>query len=395
MRGPPQLPDPAALLLEPAALPVLAAAMEAAHLPFERRAGALGGLGPPALVRAALIQADLRQRARAKMPFADRLLLTRTALEQATPWPVAVERAARWPLPASARVVDLGAGLGLDALAFACAGRPVTAVERDPLLAELLRRNAAALGVADGLHVREGDARTLEIEAVGAFLDPDRRPAGRRTRDVAAFEPPAGAWPALLAGRAVAMVKVGPVLARGLPTDVPMEVVSLDGEVRERRLLHAGFAGAPPLRALALPSGASIEGPGAPWPAPRAPAAGAWVLDPDPAVTVAGLVGDLCLRDGLAPIHPQIAYLLAEAPVPRAPGTWLAIDAVLPPDARALDAWLAAHDVGRVEIRCRGVSDGAPAWRRRLHPRGAGAATLLFTRGPDDRWVALASLRSA
>ena len=175
----------------------------------------------------------------------------------------------------------------------------------------------------------------------------------------------------------------------------PAEVVSLDGEARERRVLWHGFDGAPPRRALALPGGASVVGTGAAWPAPRAPRVGDWLLDPDVSVTLAGLVGELCATYGLAPIHARIAYLVGAAPDPRAPGTWLRVEALLPPDARTLDAWLAEHEVGQLEIRCRGVADDASAWRRRLHPRGAHAATLVFTRGPDDRWLTLAARRGA
>lgn len=370
-------------------------AVRAAHatlaLPAHRRPGTLRGTGTAEEVRAALRQAVLQERARSKTPHAERLLFTREALEQATPWAVAEERARRWPLPAEARVVDLGAGIGFDALALATAGRCVLAVERDPVRARLLVANVEALGLGDKVEVVEGDTSGRTFDAAGAFLDPDRRATGRRTRDPGRFEPPAQRWEPLLAGYAAAIVKAPPADHPGLPEGVPFEVVSLGGEARERRLLWRGFDGAPPRRALALPSGASVSGPGRDWPAPRAPREGLWLLDPDPAVTLAGLVGDLCARDGLAPVHARIAYLVGEARAAGAPGTWMRIDAVLAPEARALNAWLAAEDVGRVEVRCRGVSDDAEAWRKRLKPGGTRAGTLVFTRGPDDRWVALAS----
>jgi hypothetical protein len=110
-------------------------------------------------------------------------------------------------------------------------------------------------------------------------------------------------------------------------------------------------------------------------------------------VTLAGLVGETCERFGLRPLHARIAYLLGEAPSAGAPGTWLHVEAVLPPEGRALDAWLADQDVGQVEIRCRGVADDAAAWRRRIRPSGRGSATLVFTRAPDERWIALAARR--
>jgi hypothetical protein len=119
---------------------------------------------------------------------------------------------------------------------------------------------------------------------------------------------------------------------------------------------------------------------------------GDWLLDPDAAVTVAGLVGDLALRDLLRPVHPRIAYLVAEAPKERAPGHWMCVDARLPPKAKAIQRWLDAHEVGDLTIRKRGVKEPVSDWRRRLRPRGKGAATLVLTRDLEDRWVAYGCL---
>ena len=47
-----------------------------------------------------------------------------------------------------------------------------------------------------------------------------------------------------------------------------------------------------PRRALMLPAGTALEGVGRPWPPPRAPEPGDFLLDPDRAVVVAGLVGE-------------------------------------------------------------------------------------------------------
>jgi hypothetical protein len=57
-----------------------------------------------------------------------------------------------------------------------------------------------------------------------------------------------------------------------------------------------------------------------------------------------------------------------------------------------MNAWLKAEGVGEVVVKTRGVADDAAAWRRRLAPRGPNAGTLAVTRGPDDRWIALAAL---
>src|SRR5258705_9782488 len=155
---------------------------------------------PPDLAAAALTQAMLRRRAVAKFGAdADRLLFTRTGLEQATRSVVADRRAARLAAAGVRRIADLGCGIGADAIAFARAGIRVLAVEADPDTAALARANLAALGLdAD---VMCGDATAADLSDVDAvFCDPARRSNGRRVFDPAAFSPP-WAFVESLAGR--------------------------------------------------------------------------------------------------------------------------------------------------------------------------------------------------
>jgi hypothetical protein len=353
------------------------------------------GLGSPDEIRLALQQDALRRRAAPRCPHADRLLFTHDALEQATAWAVAEERARRWPDPPDVPLADLGAGVGLDALAAALAGRPVVAYERDPARACLLAHNARALDVADLVEVREADLREAAPEGRLAFLDPDRRPEGRRTRDPSAFEPPAEDWGALLARFDRALVKLPPHGAREVGGDAPIEVVSLDGHARERRLFVGDWGPLPPLRALRLPGGAHVEGAGLPWPEPVEVEHGAWLLDPDVSVTAAGLVGDLARRDGLRPAHPEVPYLVAEAPVPAAPGHWMRVDAILTAKPKVLNRWLRDRSVGNLTIRKRGIEAKAAEWRKKLRPKGKGSGTLVFTRSLRDRWVVYGCLESA
>ena len=369
---------------------LLAAAREVRALDPLQRRGAMATQADPAALRAVLAQDDLRRSAAATWPEAERLLLTRAGLEQATAWPVARERAGRWPLEASTGLVDLGAGLGADALATAMGGRPVEAWEEDEVRAALLDHNARALGLEGLVRVRRGDVLAAAPTGRLAFFDPDRRPGDRRTRAPEDFRPKLSTWEALLAPFEAWMVKLPPVVAgEGLPPG-PIEVVSLGGRLRERRLLGgAPFAEAAPRAALALPQGERVDGEGVGWPAAVDVEVGAWLLDPDASVTVADLVGDLARREGLAPAHPRIAYLVGPGPA-RAPGHWVRVEAVLPARAAAINRWLAEADVGQLTLRSRGLADPVASWRRRLKARGQGAATVVLTRDRRDRWVAYA-----
>jgi len=358
----------------------------------------LDRLGTGEEARAVLSMDDLRMRAAAKTPLADVLLFTKDALEQATPAPVADDRARRFA--PFAVVADLGASVGFDTIALALAGRAVIAVERDPVRVACLRHNVAAAGVADRVRVVEGDFLADPPAAEAAFLDPDRRPDGRRTRDPERFEPPPATWVDLAARYRGLLLKLPPVLEDDPgagPPPIPTEWVSLDGEMKETRRGFGALAQTVPRRAVLLPAGTIVEGEGRPWPAPRAPLIGDVLVDPDPALVVSRLLGDVALAHDARPVHPRIAYLLASAEAARglAPyGTLLPIHGVGTASPADLARLLDAFDVGRVDIRTRGVEDPPDAWRRRLRLHGARAATLVITRGPDDRYLSVLSLSS-
>ncbi len=381
---PPMDLDDARFLAADGGFRLLEAARTTRELPAHRRAGALAECGTPDQVRLALQQDDLRVKALARCPHAERLLFTPEALEQATAWPVAEERATRWHAGPDEPLHDLGAGIGMDSLATALRGRPVVAYEQDPVRATLLAHNARALDLA--VDVRTADLRAEKPGGALALLDPDRRPGGRRTRDRDAFEPPRDTWAAITSRFERAMIKLPPTATDEAEAH-PFEVVSLHGRARERRLFTEGWA-LPPRRALALPSGRSVEGAGARWPDPVDVKEGDWILDPDTSVVLAGLVGDLALRDGLQPVHPEIAYLVGAAPNDTAPGHWVRVDAVLSPHPKKLKAWLRAHAVGNLTIRKRGVATSVEKWRRLIQPKGKNAATLVIARDVRDRWVA-------
>jgi len=85
-------------LLEPLGQEALRTAVELAprEEDYLRHFQALSRRDAPELARAALEVAIQRGKAAVKFPFADRLYFTREALEQASPWEVAIYRAGRF-----------------------------------------------------------------------------------------------------------------------------------------------------------------------------------------------------------------------------------------------------------------------------------------------------------
>lgn len=125
----------------------------------------------------------------------------------------AVLLAAATPALPGERALELGTGVGTAALCLACRveGLAVTALERDPWLADLARRNAARNGLADRARILEADATApLPEHLAGAhdhvfanppFNDPRSTQAldPRKAGSLAAGDGAIGAWTATAA----------------------------------------------------------------------------------------------------------------------------------------------------------------------------------------------------
>jgi hypothetical protein len=116
---------------------------------------------------------------------------------------------------------------------------------------------------------------------------------------------------------------------------------------------------------------------------------GSYLLDPNPAVTRAGLVAELARRLDAWQIDPMIAFLSAEAPMHTPFGRCLRVLEDAPWREKDLATLLRAHDVGSLDIRRRGLAGDVEALRRRLKPTGTRPATLIMTRFTDRPWALL------
>ncbi len=120
-------------------------------------------------------QVKYLQRARRKLPqmYAARCIIPPRAFEQCS----SEESARRKPISGDS-VLDLTCGLGVDAMALSRRFRRVVAVERDEVLAEVVRYNMTLLGV-DNVEVVTSSAEeyvaTTEEHFDWVFADPDRR----------------------------------------------------------------------------------------------------------------------------------------------------------------------------------------------------------------------------
>lgn len=362
------------------------------------------------LVAAALTQVRLRRRAEAKFGSdAGRMYFTQAGLEQSTRASVAAHRARRFAsgLPAGARVLELGCGIGADLMARSRVGLTGDGVERDPLTAEVARANVTAFGL-DGLaRVRVGDALEEDPDGYAAvFADPGRRTARGRVFDPRSYEPPLDAVLGL-AGRApAACVKVAPGIPHeAVPAGAEAEWVSVAGDVKEAALWLGGLAGDVGRRATLLPSGTPSGDPSGAEAVTLVPAGlgdpdvrpwGRYLYEPDGAVIRAHLVAEVAALVGGGLADPHIAYVTSDELRPTPFASAYEIDDVLPFSVKRLKAELRRRGTGVLTVKKRGSAVDVDRLRRDLgfggRRAGYGAAetTVVVTRVGRDPVALLA-----
>jgi hypothetical protein len=373
---------------------------------------------PAHLVALAMTQQELRQVAAAKFSRAADMLFTRAGYEQASSETVAAYRVGR--LRQAARVADLCCGIGGDLIALAASSH-VLAVDRDGTHARLARHNAAVYGRADQVTVQVADARAVSLDGIDAvFIDPARRsgpaaasaaPSGGTAQryQVGACEPPLD-WCARLTRQVKAVgIKAAPGLQEDLiPKGWEAEFIAVARDLKEAVLWSPALATAPvkelsgtgagypsgPRRATVLESAPPGQPalrytltakPGEPVPL-REP--GEYLLDPNPAVTRAGLVEDLARALGrdLAKIDPRIAFLTSDRPATTPFARTLRVLESAPWNEREFARRLRDLDIGAVDIRRRGLAGDVDQIRRRLKLAGSNRATVVITRVNDKPW---------
>ena len=369
---------------------------------------------PADLVALATAQQDLRHAAGAKFSRAADMLFTRAGYEQSSSEAIARYRAARLTGALGrgyARVADLCCGIGGDLVALAACTQ-VLAVDRDDTHARLALHNAAVYDEADRVAAVVADVRDVPLTGIDAvFIDPARRSgpgtasAGDARRFRAGLSEPPLDWCAHLTETVRAVcVKAAPGIPEELiPPGWEAEFIAEGRDLKEAVLWSPALAPPPsqdssaPRRATVLTSTAPgqpahaatlLPHPGDPLPL-REP--GEYLLDPNPAVTRAGLVEDLAreLTDHLgsiAKIDPQIAFLTLDRPVATPFARTLRVLHSAPWHEKQFAKRLRDAGIGAVDIRRRGLAGDVDQIRRRLKLSGRTRATVVITRVNNQPW---------
>ena len=353
----------------------------------------------PELVSAALLQSQLRARARDKFgAFADGMLFTPDGLEQATRFPVAARHAARF-LRAEIRLVhDLGCGIGADAMAFAGLDLAVRAVDADAVTAVVAGVNLRHWPAAQAAHARAEDVELPSGAAAthtGVWVDPARRLEGPadatgRSRRVFSLDRISPSWrqvqeyAAQVPATGAKLAPAFPHTAR--PAGIEAQWVSWRGEVVECAVWWGPLVETAGRTATVLgpdtdavtvteedAAGAlpPLDGPGG---------LGAYLYEPDRAVIRAGLTGALSRLVGGAELDDGVGYVAAQVDLPVPWAHRYAVVEALPWNVKTVRGWLRERGLGRLTIKKRGVALDPETVRRQLRLTGTGETTLVLTR---------------
>ncbi len=316
--------------------------------------------------------------------------------EQSTSWALARFHASL--LEPGRSVVDLTAGLGIDAFAMSRRGLSVTAVERDPAVAQALRDNYGSL---PGFTVVEADCRDFLRDCDRhfdyAFIDPARRSAdGGRVYALADCEPDVTAMlPRLREICAELVVKASPMLdithtLAALPDTRRMIVLGTTTECKELdSICHFGHAPAsePFIEAVTIGPGVDSRftfrrseetAATASYAMPRV---GQYIYEPYPAVMKSGAMKLLSARYGLSKFHANTHLWFGEAGIADFPGRAFEITEILPYASKHIKRYRRSHP--QVSVTTRNFPVGADALRAKLAVREGGSERLFAVTTPD------------
>ncbi|RAS60812.1 hypothetical protein C8D87_111231 [Lentzea atacamensis] len=313
----------------------------------------------------------LRRRATSKLDNAAEWLFTDDALQQATASPVARHRASRF---AGRDVHDVTCSIGADLFALNAVASRCVGSDLDPVRLAMARNNVP------GQLVVQADALKPVSRATAVTADPARRDSsGRRKWHPQDFVPPLDELSEVYAHVDLA-VKCAPGIDFAVaPWADEIELVSLDGAVREACLWTRGLATEGVSRRATVIHGDDswTVTDAEPDDCPVAPP-GEWIIDPDGAVVRAGLVRHYAARHGLWQLDERIAYLSGDTP-PAGIRAFRVLDHGHYTE-KALKSLLKTRGIGRLEILVRGLDVDPNTLRKRLKLVGRDEATVVLTR---------------
>ena len=330
----------------------------------------------------------LRRRATQKFELGLDMFFTKPLLEQASSEPVAAYRAARFREAGFKEVHDPCCGMGSDTIALARAGLKVHAADKNEIAAHYAEHNAEIYGVAGSCTFRTADCSEEAPPEGALMLDPARRRGSRRIMNPEDWSPSPEVVRSLIEERPGACLKLSPavdmdILFELFPMPDEIEIISYRGEAKENVFWYGKLATGTQRRATILPGGDTYCGEAQPQAETRE--LGRYLYDPDPALVRSGLLGRFADEHGLWNIDPEIGYLSGDEHVDSPFLDAFEVLAQESLDPRKMRAMMREQEVGRIQIRKRGIAERPQTLEQRFLPKAFGdnVRTLVATRLGD------------
>ncbi|STD03071.1 Uncharacterised protein [Dermatophilus congolensis] len=347
---------------------------------------------PADLIAAALTQSRLRAKAADKFgEFADGMLFTPDALEQATRLEIAAHHAHRYVRANIHHIHDLGCGIGSDAMTFASLGIAVTAIDADPATAALAALNLRHFPHAEAhTGLAEDTPLPTDTTHTGIWLDPARRDtthstsSGKATRlhNLDTISPPWSFVESVAAQIPATGAKLSPAFPRNrIPAGTQAEWTSLHGDVLECAIWWGPLAEQPGRTATILGNHPPIhvhqnDTPTTHSYATTLPSEGTHLYEPDKAIIAADLTGALTTAVDGTELAPHVGYVASPNRTELPWATRYTVIAAMKPNPKHVRAWLRKRGSGRLTLKRRGGRITPETFRRELKLDGHGPETI-------------------
>ena len=328
--------------------------------------------------------AQLRIRARRKFKLADQMFFTKRGLQQSTSRLIAEYKAVRFA--ACDNVADICCSIGGDLISLA-GQTMVTGFDIDAVATLYAQQNIEVYGLpfANVFQTAFEDLPLSDFD--GFHLDPDRRSKGRTVQGDF-FEPSLPEIFRRLPPGKFAAVKVAPATPWHdcIPADAEREWIGVRRECKQQ-VIWTGAAVAKPghLRATRvsdkgkayhfLTDAAALEQPAA-----VADAINDYLYEPHSTILAGQMTNAIANRYDLKKLATDMVYLTGDEVVKDRLLRRFQVEEIMPIDPRKIAARLKEMDVGRLEIKLRGVHKFLTEKFERLKLSGNETRVLFLTR---------------
>ena len=345
-------------------------------------------------------QFKLRQRAVTRFPQAAEMLFTDRSLKQATDAAIAQFKAKliRELDSDVQHVTDLCCGMGGDLQALAN-HFSVTGVDQDPEICAIAQHNASLHSHSTVETIVE-DVAQLQLKTDWVHIDPDRRHDGRRHTDINALQPGIETLQQLIdqVGSTLRGVSIKIAPASTIPkiwhARCQLFWIQSRNECRQqlavfttknmrwnhRTALAIDKDGTSKWEYTASNTELLDSGE-----VPLKGSADRFLYEPKPAILAGQLAPSWAASHHLQYIHSGVAYFTSDFSREVAGGTCYEILEELPFDLKQIKRHLKKHDIGRLEIKKRGIDLTPEQLRKDLKPKGNNGATLIIAGNPRSK----------